>query len=422
MNSSTILSQAKTLSQISAHYDCVVVGAGPAGALAAREVARRGKTVLIVDKATFPRYKVCGCCLSASALATLARCGLGSLPDELGATELTRLKVGAGARELQLPLVDGRSVSRNAFDAALVAYAITAGADFLPSTNVSVRTPVSVAAAYDAAGSGRGRSGQMAEEPSHEMRRLHLGVGDEGREITGAVVIVADGLAGTALGEHAKFGVTVRGGSRVGTGAVSAEAQEFYEPATIYMAYSPHGYLGLVRLENGQTDIAAAITTPYLRSCGKASAAAEGILRTTGWPVPTDLHTIEWKGTVPLTRRRNRVAADRIFVIGDAASYVEPFTGEGIAWALQSALEVAPLAVQGATHWNEDLIWRWEHTYRRSIRTKQQPTAMVAELLRHPFMASFASDILNRVPSLAQRVVQSICAPEPRRMKSWLQQ
>src|SRR5437762_947004 len=45
-------------------WDVVVVGAGPAGAAAARELARRSVSVLLVDKAVFPRWKVCGSCLN----------------------------------------------------------------------------------------------------------------------------------------------------------------------------------------------------------------------------------------------------------------------------------------------------------------------------------------------------------------------
>src|SRR3954468_10803523 len=56
-------------------WDVVVVGAGPAGSLAAYDLARRGLTVLLVDKATFPRWKVCGSCLSPQAQATLAAAG-----------------------------------------------------------------------------------------------------------------------------------------------------------------------------------------------------------------------------------------------------------------------------------------------------------------------------------------------------------
>ena len=52
-------------------WDVLVVGAGPAGALAARQAGRRAASVLLVDKAMFPRYKVCGSRLNASALTPL---------------------------------------------------------------------------------------------------------------------------------------------------------------------------------------------------------------------------------------------------------------------------------------------------------------------------------------------------------------
>ncbi|HEY7428386.1 MAG TPA: FAD-dependent oxidoreductase, partial [Gemmataceae bacterium] len=58
-------------------WDVVVVGAGPAGAMAAHELARRGCAVLLVDRAAFPRWKVCGCCLNGHALVTLQAAGLG---------------------------------------------------------------------------------------------------------------------------------------------------------------------------------------------------------------------------------------------------------------------------------------------------------------------------------------------------------
>ena len=52
-------------------WDAVVVGAGPAGAMAARELAGRGAAVLLVDKARFPRYKTCGGGLVGASLAEL---------------------------------------------------------------------------------------------------------------------------------------------------------------------------------------------------------------------------------------------------------------------------------------------------------------------------------------------------------------
>lgn len=52
------------------HYDVVVIGAGPAGSVAAYTAATQGLDVLLLDKARFPRFKVCGCCLNARALRT----------------------------------------------------------------------------------------------------------------------------------------------------------------------------------------------------------------------------------------------------------------------------------------------------------------------------------------------------------------
>ena len=67
------------------NFDAIVVGAGPAGAVAAVLLARAGRRVLLLDKATFPRRKVCGCCLNGHALSALAAAGLGELPARLGA-------------------------------------------------------------------------------------------------------------------------------------------------------------------------------------------------------------------------------------------------------------------------------------------------------------------------------------------------
>src|SRR5215212_4439345 len=57
-------------------WDAVVIGAGVAGSIAAYQLARSGARVLLVDRATFPRDKVCGCCLNAHALRALEECGL----------------------------------------------------------------------------------------------------------------------------------------------------------------------------------------------------------------------------------------------------------------------------------------------------------------------------------------------------------
>jgi 2-polyprenyl-6-methoxyphenol hydroxylase-like FAD-dependent oxidoreductase len=72
----------------------VVVGAGPAGALAALGLARQGVPVLLVERRRFPRWKVCGACLSGQALAALEQAGQGPLLDQLGARPLRSVQLG----------------------------------------------------------------------------------------------------------------------------------------------------------------------------------------------------------------------------------------------------------------------------------------------------------------------------------------
>src|SRR5882724_2418075 len=66
-------------------WEVIVIGAGPAGAMAAYELARRSLRVLLVDKSAFPRPKVCGCCLNGQALALLQTRGLGHVINDHGA-------------------------------------------------------------------------------------------------------------------------------------------------------------------------------------------------------------------------------------------------------------------------------------------------------------------------------------------------
>src|SRR5260370_12473887 len=73
-------------------WEVVIIGAGPAGAIAAHQLARLGKSVLLVDKVLFPRWKVCGCCLNAGALATLHAADLGRLAAQCRAVPLQNLQ------------------------------------------------------------------------------------------------------------------------------------------------------------------------------------------------------------------------------------------------------------------------------------------------------------------------------------------
>jgi flavin-dependent dehydrogenase len=368
-------------------WDAVVVGAGPAGALAAREVARRGLAVLLVDKAAFPRFKVCGCCLNARTLATLAHVGLGEVVSGSGASPLRSVCLAAGGRRARLPLPGGVALSREAFDPGLVAAAVAAGAAFLPQTLAALGPPGDTA------------------------RNVHLHHADAGVESAARVVIWATGLGGPG----ARLEGTVAPGSRVGLGAVAADGPDAYEPGTIFMACGRHGYLGLVRLEDGRLDLAAAVDPAFLRRCGGPSPTAAALLAEAGLPPVPGIHDLDWRGTPALTRRAARLAGRRLFVLGDAAGYVEPFTGEGIAWAVEGAAALAPLAARAAVtaRWDDDLARRWSGLYRRSIARHQRACRAVAAVLRRPAAMCRITALLAYVPRLAEPLVRYLNRPPP---------
>ena len=98
--------------------DVVVIGAGPAGATAACTLGGRGHRVLLVDRASFPRAKVCGCCLASSGQGILRALGLGDLVDD-GVPLDTTVVHGAG-RSTTLPFPGSVTLSRERLDPALI--------------------------------------------------------------------------------------------------------------------------------------------------------------------------------------------------------------------------------------------------------------------------------------------------------------
>jgi len=372
-------------------WDVAVVGAGPAGAMAARELAKLGAQVLLVDKASFPRQKVCGCCLNRCSLSTLRSVGLEDLTERLGAVSVDRFDLAVSSRHARLRLPARTSVSREAFDAALVAAAIESGAAFLPET--------------------RARLGSS----NADSRQLVLSQKAQACTISASVLVAADGLAGQLLGKDSSISVRIRPKSRIGAGVVTRTDDDAYEPGRIYMACDSGGYVGLVRLEDGRLDIASALDPALVKRSGGLGPAVEQIIAEAGFPPLRDLADADWRGTPLLTRRVVPPACHRAFAIGDAAGYAEPFTGEGIAWALAAGASVAPLAHQAASRWQPSLIDEWSRECRRLFRRKQWICLAIAKALRHKTLTRAVVTALSRAPMLATPIVRLLDRPARRR-------
>ena len=405
-------------------WHCIVIGAGPAGAAVAIRLARRGWRVLLLDRSSMPRPKVCGCCLSPLAVAELASlCPPDTLPMPLPLETVCLISAGRLAR---MPMPGGGVLSREALDAALVRQAITAGADWLPTMLVEA----------------------IHEEPSHEKPTAH---GEQGVTVVarttitqphapvqlhGLVVVIAAGLADTiripspdingsfvrSLTRHAghdRRGRHVAAGSRIGVGTTITAASPGHRAAALdlpvgelVMAVGRHGYCGLVRLEDDRLDLAAAVDRKLIAAEGGPAAGIAQLLREScgASPLATAMQQAilevpgaTFRATPPLTHHSPRIAGatQRIFRVGDAASYVEPFTGEGIGWALASGRILAETLLGDIA--TAAASYRLAHN--RLFASHHARCRWIARGVRQPGVVSSAVRLARLLPWAARRAV-----------------
>lgn len=364
-------------------WDVLIVGAGVAGAIAAYGAARQGKSVLLIDKALFPRGKACGCCLNKAAVELLDQAGLNV--RLLGAVPLDRFQLACAGTRAMLHTPPGLAISREILDVALIGHAQRAGACFMPQT-AAQHTQVF---------------------PLH--RTVYVLKGGIPAVMRAKVVLAADGLGGRLLRETS--GLEIAANSRIGVAATLDHAGDAFAPGIIYMACGKHGYVGLVMVEAGQLHIAAALDVNAVRDASGAGHAVAEIICGSGIPVPHGLDKCRWHGAPALTCRRKIIAAPRLFVIGDAAGYVEPFSGEGMAWALASGRSVLPLVDKLPDVWRPELEEQWQRRHDELVAARQRTCRAVTLLLRYPGLLRMAIQALRLSPWLAMPLLRKINQP-----------
>jgi flavin-dependent dehydrogenase len=367
-------------------WDAIVIGAGPSGATVARLLALSSRAVLLVDKAEFPRDKVCGCCINDIAAGILSRIGLSELLSEQGAIPFSQLIVCEKSTEAKLRLPSGFSLSRSKFDAALIKAAIASGVSFLPRVTARVQNVV------------------------QDARVVKIQNANGTNELKTRLVIVADGLDGMSLSELPEFSTTAQENSKFGAGVVLSCTDTCYAEGSIYMACSDHGYVGLVRIEDSKLDVAVALNRDFSRQSGSPALASAAILESVHFPIPAGFFSEHWMGTNTLTRNRSAISGERLFLIGDACGYTEPFTGEGISWALLASTEMAGLADAAIEQWKPELALLWRKRYLNLIGKKQKVSAVVAACLRVGNLRRLCLKALSAVPEMARPLVDSIAA------------
>lgn len=350
-----------------ASWDAVILGAGPCGSVAARELALRGLRTLLIDRSRFPRFKVCGGCLAPGGVEALRRLGLDHILAD--APRFDRLVVCASGRSASTRTGPMRGVDRAHLDHSLALAAIDAGCTMLDGVLTRV-------------------------EPDERVR---LSRDDEIVHINPAALIVADGLKGNSLRALREFDWQIRRRSKIGLGGLAGHSPGL-DADSILMCVGRTGYIGFAGVQGGQTAIAAAIHPNALVKPGGVRRVLEDLMIESGAPVrlPNDLTL---RGTPQLTRRRRRVEAGRILVAGDAAAYIEPFTGEGMTWALRSGELVACFAQRLVERRLE--AGSWTRTLRAEFTWARRRCLLVSAILDRPPMLRASMALTRRCPSVA---------------------
>ncbi|WP_308116786.1 geranylgeranyl reductase family protein [Nocardioides sp. TRM66260-LWL] len=299
-------------------FDVVVVGAGPAGSSAAWAAASRGASVLLLDRVEHPRYKTCGGGLIGPSLAELdRRPGTPPVRTTVRRASFTLRGGREAVRDAGERVI--RCVVRPELDAWLLDAAVAAGAE--------VRTPVAVRS-VEPGGSGSG-SGSDADAV------VRTASGD----VAARVVIAADGTSGRA---SKAVGVRL---AQVDLGLeleVDAAGSGF-DQESIQIDWGPiPGSYGWV-FPKGDTLTVGVIarrgrpeeTRAYLRAyLEQRGLAGQRVVHESGH----------------LTRCRTSdspLAAGRVLAVGDAAGLLEPWTREGISFALRSGRLAGEVAAAG---------------------------------------------------------------------------
>ena len=384
-------------------WDAVVVGAGPAGGAAALRLARHGLQVLLIDRGSLPRGKLCGCCLAPAAITELRRLEIGESGPLARAVPLHRIHVATGRHRAAIDVQGGATLSRETLDATLAAAAIAAGARWLPET---------AALAIDE---------HDADEPLIRVTVRGTGAADgHTTRLECRRILLATGLAasvrmpgGAALDRPA----FVAPRSRIGIGAVLPATAATLPPGELLMAVADCGYCGIVRLEDGRIDVAAAVDRQTLAAIGP-SATLRRIVNAAcgpagGWASLDDLDTVAMRATPGLTRSAPLVVgrARNVWRVGDAAGYVEPFTGEGMGWALVAARLAADAlcaAGRGELEPAFDAAGRYVTTHAGYFRPRHARCRRVAAAVRRPRIMNLAVRAAQLAPWAARLAVPTV--------------
>ena len=402
--------------------EILVVGGGPAGAAVATLLARQGREVVLVERSPAYRWRAGGVFASPAVVGALRRLGLDStvLRSVVQPIPALRVETPRGAT-FRLTYGDDGSMTapavgldRAVLDPALLALAASAG--------VEVRTGMTVGGIRPADRAGGA---------------VHVALTDkDGRSTneSARLVIGADGIR-SVVARSLGVARSARFASRVGlTVHLSDPAAD--GPRDGRMRILRDGYVGIAPVPRRRVNVGIVLGQSWRRALAEAGAQRVVDRIVAAIPATPD-DPAEWRtgarcdaiaGAAPIGHRVTRRAGPGWYLVGDAAGFLDPFTGEGLHRALVSA-ELAAAAIDG------ELAGRWSGTdhYERAMRegfaAKDRVSWLVQAFLGRPALFEYAArrladraavretiglvmgDLLPAERALEPRLLLSLLAP-----------
>ncbi|MGI8537518.1 MAG: geranylgeranyl reductase family protein [Mycobacteriales bacterium] len=321
--------------------DVIVVGAGPGGSTTAHQLAQSGLDVLLLDKTGFPREKVCGDGLTPRAVRSLIQLGI-DISDDNGFIRNRGLRIIGGGVRLELAWPElasfpdyGLVRPRLDFDELLARTAQKAGARLQEHTNVT--GPV-----LDAAGRVAGVTAKVGPDRLEKSYRAPLVIAADGSSARLALTL------GLQKRDDRPMGVAVR---------------RYYDSPR----HDDDMLESWLELRGQNGDLLPGYGWVFGVGDGTSNVGL-GILNTTGAWQKTDYKQLlarwtgampgDWQfdgahatgpvrgGALPMGFNRTPHYTRGVLLVGDAAGAVNPFNGEGIAYAMESGLLAAEVAAQ----------------------------------------------------------------------------
>ena len=347
-------------------YDVAIIGAGPAGSTCAAFCAQAGWRTLLIEKARFPRDKVCGDCINPACWPILERLGVTERVRAQPHAQLAEVAfVSPRGRMLRLPLtVSDRgeiAIPRRLFDAVLLDRARELGAE------VHEDAPLT------------------ALEKGWRLQTTR-------GEFSARFLVAADGRNSTVGRLLGLLPAVTK--DRIGLQAHLPRPSEMQQ--RLAMHFLPFGYCGMSDVGDEQFNLCLVAQPEHLPDL-KAWAGNR-------FTIPPDT---AWRTITPLSRAPISTAHENLLVIGDAARVVEPFTGEGIYYALASG-ELA------ARHLLANDLRGFAASHAQLYRGRLWINRLARAAVLRPWLANGLLEFAHLYPRALQFLTSKVIGPAPR--------